>query len=70
MVNAYAAPRLVSLPSSPAAVENEWAIAAFVAAILGIALAVVLAVCAFCGTLGSWWSCYHTMVSWIQGYWC
>jgi hypothetical protein len=70
MVCAYEAPRFVSLPTASRDVDNEWAIAAFVAALLGIAIAIVLAVCAFCGTLGSWWSCYWTMVSWIQGYWC
>lgn len=70
MVHAYAAPRLMSVPEAPVAVENEWAIAAFVAALLAIAVAIVLAVCAFCGSLGSWWDCYWTMVSWIQGNWC
>ena len=65
MVNAYAAPRLMSLPAVPASVGNEIAIAALVAAILGLALMLVLAVCNFCGTLGSWWTCYWTMVHWI-----
>ena len=70
MVNSYAAPKLVSPPASVAPVENEIAIAALVAAILGIYVAIVLAVCNFCGTLGSLWACYWTMVTWSWGWWC
>ena len=68
-MHVYAEPRLLSI-SRPSAVENQWAVAAVVAAILGIAVAIVLAVCAFCGTLGSWWSCLNTMWHWLGGGWC
>jgi len=70
MVNVYAAPRLVSLPAAPASVENEIQIAILVAAVLGIAVLIVLSVCNFCGTLGSYWACYWTMVTWLWGWWC
>jgi len=70
MVNAYAAPRLVSLPAAPAAVDNEWGVAVIVAILLGIAAAVVYAVCWYCGTLYSWQACFWTIYWWIQGYWC
>jgi hypothetical protein len=74
MVNAYAAPLMVSWSKGRDVVDSEWVIAlgvaALVAAALGLALALVLSVCNFCGTLGSYWSCYWTMVTWLMGYWC
>jgi hypothetical protein len=74
MVDAYTAPRVVSRSKGRDVVDSEWVIvlgiAALVAAALGLVLAVVLSVCNFCGTLGSYWSCYWTMVTWSWGYWC
>ena len=74
MVSVYSAPLVVSRSQGLDVVESEWVIvlgvAALVAAVLGIAVAVVLSVCAFCGTLGSYWSCYWTMVTWLEGYYC
>jgi hypothetical protein len=74
MVNAYAAPRVVSWSKSREVVDSEWvialAIAGVVAAILAIAVSVVLAVCAFCGTLGSVSACLWTMETWLWGWWC
>ena len=74
MVDAYRAPLIVSASKGPGAVDSEWPIvlgvAAVVAAILGIAVAVVLAVCNFCGTLGSINACYNTMIHWLGGGWC
>ena len=74
MVDVYRAPLIVSSSKGPGAVDSEWPIvlgvAAIVAALLGIAVGVVVSVCAFCGTLGSVGACYNTMTSWLQGYWC
>jgi hypothetical protein len=74
MVAVYRAPLVVSSSKGPRAVDSEWpivlAVAAVVAAILGIAVAVVLAVCTFCGTLGSINACYNTMLHWLRGGWC
>jgi H+/Cl- antiporter ClcA len=74
MVNVYSAPRLVSRSKGRDVVDSEWVIvlgiAALVAAALGIAVAIVLSVCNFCGTLGSYTACYWTMVTWLWGYWC
>ena len=74
MVKVYSAPLVVSRSKGREVVDSEWIIvlgvAALVAAALGLALAVVLAVCNFCGTLGSITACYWTMVSWLNFYWC
>ncbi len=70
MVNAYAAPRLVSLPAPSEAVENEWGVAVIVAILLGIAAATVYAICWYCGTLYSWQACFWTIYWWLLGYWC
>jgi hypothetical protein len=65
---------MVSRSKGREVVDSEWIIvlgvAALVAAVLGIAVAIVLAVCNFCGTLGSYWACYNTMISWLRGGWC
>jgi uncharacterized membrane protein len=74
MVGAYTAPLIVSRSQGRDVVDSEWiivlGIAALVAAVLGIAVAVVLAVCSFCGTLGSYSACYWTMLTWLWGYYC
>ena len=74
MVDAYRAPRVVSWSKGREVVDSEWVIvlgvAALVAAVLGIAVMVVVSVCQFCGTLGSYSACYGTMISWLRGYWC
>ena len=74
MVGVYAAPRLVSRSKGRDVVDSEWiiilGIAALVAAVLGIGVMIVLSVCQFCGTLGSYSACYWTMVTWLWGYWC
>ena len=74
MVNVYRAPRVVSWSKGREVVDSEWIIvlgvAALVAAILGIAAGVVVAVCNFCGTLGSYSACYSTMIHWLRGGWC
>ena len=74
MVEVYKAPLVVSWSKGRDVVDSEWviglAVAGVVAAALGIAVAIVLAVCNFCGTLGSYWACYYTMISWLRGYWC
>lgn len=74
MVNAYTAPLVVSRSQRREVVDSEWVIvlgvAALVAAVLGIAVMVVVSVCQFCGTLGSYSACYWTIVSWLHGGWC
>jgi hypothetical protein len=74
MVGVYSAPLVLSRSRGRDVVDSEWVIAlgiaALVAAVLGIAVAIVLAVCQFCGTLGSYSACYWTMVTWLWGYWC
>jgi H+/Cl- antiporter ClcA len=74
MVDVYRAPRVVSWSKGREVVDSEWIIvlgvAALVAAVLGIAVMVVVSVCQFCGTLGSYSACYWTMISWLHGYWC
>jgi len=74
MVNVYTAPLVLSRSKGREVVDSEWIIvlgvAALVAAVLAIAVGVVLAVCNFCGTLGSYWACLGTMISWLRGGWC
>jgi hypothetical protein len=74
MIGVYTAPRLVSRSKGRDVVDSEWiivlAVAGVVATLLGIAVAVVLSVCYFCGTLGSIWACYWTMISWLTFHWC
>lgn len=74
MVGAYTAPRLVSRSKGRDIVDSEWvivlAIVGIVATLLGVAVAIVLSVCYFCGTLGSISACYWTMVSWLNWNWC
>jgi energy-converting hydrogenase Eha subunit A len=74
MVGVYTAPRVVSRSKGREVVDSEWVIvlgvAAVVASLLGIAVAIVLSVCYFCGTLGSITACYWTMVSWLNFNWC
>jgi H+/Cl- antiporter ClcA len=74
MVGVYSAPLVVSRSRGRDVVDSEWVIvlgvAALVAAVLGIAVMVVVSVCQFCGTLGSYSACYWTMISWLRGYWC
>ncbi len=62
MVNAYAAPRLLYAPT-PADVDNEWVVAAAVAAILALPLAVVIFICSVCGAR-SFWDCYWDVINW------
>ena len=68
-VGIYRAPEIQALPGKES-VDSEWGVAGVVAAILGIAVSIVLAVCGFCGTLGSVSACYNTMTTWLQGAWC
>ena len=74
MVDVYTSPHVVSWSKRQEVVDSEWvialAIAGVVAAILGIAVAIVLSVCAFCGTLGSISACLWTMTTWSWGWWC
>jgi uncharacterized membrane protein len=74
MVDVYRAPRVVSRSNGRDVVDSEWVIAlgiaALVAAVLAIEVGVVLAVCNFCGTLGSYRACLWTMITWSWGYWC
>ena len=74
MVDVYRAPRVVSQSKARDVVDSEWIIvlgvAALVAAVLGIAVMIVVSVCQFCGTLGSYSACYWTIVTWLRGYWC
>jgi H+/Cl- antiporter ClcA len=74
MVGVYSAPLVLSRSRGRDVVDSEWVIvlgvAALVAAVLGIAVMVVVSVCQFCGTLGSYSACYWTMVTWLWGYWC
>ena len=74
MVDVYRAPTVLSWSKGRDVVDSEWviglAVAGVVAAILAIAVSVVIAVCAFCGTLGSVSRCLSTMWSWLQGGWC
>jgi uncharacterized membrane protein len=74
MGNVYAAPLVLSRSKGREVVDSEWVIvlgvAALVAAVLAIAVGVVVAVCNFCGTLGSYSACYSTMISWLRGGWC
>jgi energy-converting hydrogenase Eha subunit A len=74
MVGVYSAPLLVARSKGRAVVDSEWVIAlgvaALVAAVLGIAVMIVLSVCQFCGTLGSYSACYWTMLTWLWGYYC
>jgi H+/Cl- antiporter ClcA len=74
MVSVYSAPLIVSRSKGRDVVDSEWiivlGIAALVAAVLGIAVMIVLSVCQFCGTLGSYSACYWTMLTWLWGYYC
>lgn len=62
MSQSYATPEIVL--SAEALTEDEWAIAAAVAAFLGIGVAVVAYICSVCGAR-SFWSC----VSAVRNYW-
>lgn len=70
MRRSYEAPRVLSLPLALTTAENHWAVAAAVAAIVGVPVAIVLSVCSSCGTLQSVTDCYNTMVTWISGGYC
>lgn len=74
MVDVYRAPLVVSRSKGRDVVDSEWVIAlgiaGLVAALLAIDVAIVLAVCNFCGTLGSYRACVWTMITWEMGYWC
>lgn len=64
MSMAYAAPRLAR-PEAPAvATESQWAVAAAVAAFLGIAVAVVIYICSVCDAR-SFWACVNA----VENYW-
>ena len=62
----YVAPRAGASTAEVAVVDAEW-VAAIVAAILGIAVAIVIAVCSECGTMSSVSACLETMRRWING---
>jgi hypothetical protein len=64
MIEAYVSPRLEASTAELAVVDEEW-VATIVAAALGIAVAIVIAVCTSCGAMSSVSGCYNTMKRWL-----
>jgi hypothetical protein len=62
----YLAPRMTDDVTELDAVDSEWAFAALVAALLGIAVAVVIYICTVCDAR-SFNSCYHAVKDYFNG---
>lgn len=60
-----AVPSLLDLTVETKQVEEEWAVAGVVAAILGIAVGVVFTICSICGAR-SVFSCVRAVRSWFS----
>jgi len=67
MSELYVSPAVVGAADSAEPVDAEWAAAAAVAAVLGLALAVVVYICTVCEAR-SFNACYNAVVDyWTQG---
>jgi hypothetical protein len=66
VIDSYVAPRLTTTAGDVDVVDSEWGFAALVAAVLGIAVGTVIAICAICGAR-SFSSCLQAVKDWFNG---